>query len=1204
MKELFITFLLSIIVIGSSFGQQDNGILSAEISDSEWDERYIKPNNYFGFSLDEERYFESLKDLSNKDQQQRTFELPMPDGSIEVFVLQAYDIMEEELAKKYQDIRAFRGHHQLKQEYRIHLSISPSGLDAALETDHGLALIHKVSGEDQNLYASYWLEDYPNSVNGVESFHCDVDHEQEELYDAVHAANDGHKNNKSAADYDLLRYRVAIATTGEFSNKYGGTENSVMAEVVTILNKVNLALHRDAGIELQLINNTEQVFFYTASTDPYTNGNTGAMLGENGPVLRNRLGSANYDIGHVFGTNAGGLASLGSVCQGNKENGVSCQFGNYSSTNFFIIVAHEMGHQFSATHTFNNCEGNETPGTAFEPGSGNTIMSYSGAGCAMWNQNINDAYYHINSIQRIWNFTRDQGAASECAAKIETDNECPEINIPYTSGFYIPLKTPFELEGQAIDANGDNMTFTWEQYDLGAPVPPGQLPRGDAPHFKFNPPVNEPYRSFPSLQNILNRNFFDRLDYLPDSTRLMTYRFTARDNNAEAGAVSWEEFSFYVTDEAGPFAVVQPNNGESLTAGVYNFINWDPAESQLAPVNCANVDIMISLNGGLTFPDTLAKATPNDGRALVLIPEDVLGENNVRIKIKCSESIFFDISDRNSNVVAPSEPGYVGIIEPEYQEICLPEEAKIVIETKSILDYDSTVFVNYDLSFTDGVQVDLASDRLTPGENLDLTVQMDEEIAGDTLVIQVQLFNNKDTFEYTSRILAISNNFGDQVLLSPADGISGGSLVPDFEWTRSADARSYQLQIATNASFGSQFIVYEENVTGTSIQKPITLDGSTIYYWRVNAINKCGTHITGKVNVYATEVLSCSEYSYTGGPIRISPNGTPEVQMILTVVESGPVNDLNVLNVSASHDFVGDLSAKIISPDGGTEVKLWSNQCANRTTVSASFDDEATEEFDCLYLSTPGPAIEPEEPLANFNGLEQFGNWTLVVEDNSGGSGGELESFAIEVCAASFPATPERLVNEILRMDPSTQENITSDLLAYGHQDIEDREIIFAVTKTTTKGVLRSGTRVIGLGQGFRMSDILDGRVTYEHTSGQDDEWDSFEFIVYNTAGTLAGPVDEFRIQIGEPVNNTEELNQSLKIYPNPNSANVAYIDLPYADDWNIEMLGIDGKRVAIDYQTFGHSAKLSWSALTPGIHIVRIFNSKDNFTSKLIIAE
>lgn len=1204
MKKILVIFVLQFLLTCITFAQHSSEIQALELHASDWSEKYLVPEDYFGFSFQENQLISDLQDLSNDQDYFTTIELPLPNGKMDYFSVQAYEIMEKGLAKNHPDIKAFKGYNQWNPENKIYLTISDQkGLDVIYETDAGISLIHKIS-DRENYYASYLLKDCPIGQEGISAFQCDVEHDHNDANDLV-AALDKKDRTKSAENYDLLRYRIAVACTGEFASKYGGTINSVTSEIVSILNKVNLALHRDVGIELQLINDNEDVLFFTASSDPYTNGNTGAMIGENGPVLRNRLGSSSYDIGHVFGTNGGGLAALGSVCQGNKENGVSCQFGNYSSTNFFIIVAHELGHQFSATHTFNNCQGNETSGTAYEPGSGNTIMSYSGAGCGSptnnWNQSVNDPYYHVNSIQRIRNFTRDQGPGSECAQNIETDNECPEVSIPYESGFYIPVKTPFELQGEATDINGDDLTYTWEEYDLGPVVPVRELPRGTAPHFKFNPPTDVPYRSFPSLQNILSNNFLDRLDYLPDSTRPMTFRFTARDNNEEAGAVSWDEFNFFITAEAGPFRVLQPSNGESLLAGVYNFINWDPAQSQLAPVNCSNVDIMISTDGGLTFNDTLVADAPNDGRALVLIPQSLLGEENVRIKIKCSESIFFDLSDRNSNVIEPSEPSYVGIIEPEYQEICLPEKANIQIETKSILDYDSTVFVKYDLNFTDGVQIDLASDRLVPGESLNFTVEMDEDIAGDTLEVYVQLFNNKDTFEYVSRILAISNNFSDQELLLPEDGISGGSLIPSFEWTKSADARSYQFQLATNASFDNSFIIYEEQLSGTRIEKPITLDGSTIYYWRVNTINKCGIFETGNINVFSTEVLSCKEYSYSGGPVRISSNGTPEVEMTLTVVESGPVNDLNVLDISASHSFVGNLSAKLISP-AGTEVKLWSNKCANRTTIAASFDDEATEEFDCLFLSTPGPAIEPEEPLANFNGEEQFGNWTLVVNDNAGGDGGELESFKVEVCAAAYPDAPDRLVNEQLSMNPATIETINSNLLAYGHPNVEDRNVIFAMTRPTAKGQIKSGARVIGVGQGFRMSDILAGNITYEHQSGATDEWDSFEFIVYNTEGPIAGPVDIFNIKIGNPVGVQERENQLINIYPNPNGMRMAYLDLPYESNWEMQMLSMDGRKVPVNYSLLGQKAKLSWGDIHSGVYLIKLFNAKDQFTTRLFI--
>jgi hypothetical protein len=72
-------------------------------------------------------------------------------------------------------------------------------------------------------------------------------------------------------------------------------------------------------------------------------------------------------------------------------------------------------------------------------------------------------------------------------------------------------------------------------------------------------------------------------------------------------------------------------------------------------VNCANVNILISADGGNTFKMLLAN-TPNDGSQAVAMPS-VLG-SKYRIKVEAVGNIFFDISNADFTL---SNSGSVGI---------------------------------------------------------------------------------------------------------------------------------------------------------------------------------------------------------------------------------------------------------------------------------------------------------------------------------------------------------------------------------------------------------------------------------------------------------------------------------------------------------------------------------------------------------------
>ena len=75
-----------------------------------------------------------------------------------------------------------------------------------------------------------------------------------------------------------------------------------------------------------------------------------------------------------------------------------------------------------------------------------------------------------------------------------------------------------------------------------------------------------------------------------------------------------------VNGTAGPFTVSAPNTAVTYAGNSSQTVTWNVAGTTANGVNCANVDILLSTDGGLTYPYTLAAATPNDGTQAVTIP--------------------------------------------------------------------------------------------------------------------------------------------------------------------------------------------------------------------------------------------------------------------------------------------------------------------------------------------------------------------------------------------------------------------------------------------------------------------------------------------------------------------------------------------------------------------------------------------------------
>lgn len=107
-----------------------------------------------------------------------------------------------------------------------------------------------------------------------------------------------------------------------------------------------------------------------------------------------------------------------------------------------------------------------------------------------------------------------------------------------------------------------------------------------------------------------------------------------------------------VSAAAGPFAVTVPNTAVSWPAMSTQTVTWNVAGTDTAPVSAASVDILLSTDGGTTFPVALAASAPNNGSANVTVP--VASTTTARVRVQAVGNIFFDISNTNFTITAPA----------------------------------------------------------------------------------------------------------------------------------------------------------------------------------------------------------------------------------------------------------------------------------------------------------------------------------------------------------------------------------------------------------------------------------------------------------------------------------------------------------------------------------------------------------------------
>jgi chitodextrinase len=611
------------------------------------------------FQLDVNQLQQSLtsapKRFASNAQSNVLVSFPNAQGQLEQFRVKESTNMDAALAARYPNIKSYIGQGVNTPTSTIYFSLSPLGLQTmVIKADQSAEFIEPYT-TDLNTYAVYRKSDKAASLT---PFECKV---VETVNAEIRTTTAARPN---ADDATLRTFRLAMSVTGEYTVYFGGTKALALAAINNTMTRVNGVFEKDFGARMTLIANTDAVIYTSASTDPYSAaaaGSGGAWNAELQNTLTSVIGEANYDVGHLFGASGGGgnAGCIGCVCtNGSKGSGfTSPNDGIPSGDNFDIdYVAHELGHQFGANHTFT--QSNEGTGVQMEPGSGSTIMGYAGI-TSVDVQPHSDAYFHAVSIQQVTNNIKTK----TCQVNTATGNAVPTANagLDYT----VPKSTPFMLTGAGTDANGDVLTYAWEQMNSQTNATAPNATKTTGVNFRSYTPTTSTVRYFPKMSSVLTGATTTAgsevtVEALPSVARTLNFRLTVRDNRASGAANNSDDMVVTVNATAGPFTVSAPNTAVSYVGGTSQTVTWAVAGTTANGVNCANVDILLSTNGGTTW-STLLAATPNDGTQAVTIP-NTPGTTN-RIMVKGTNHIFFDVSNTNftitsgtTDTVAPTAP--------------------------------------------------------------------------------------------------------------------------------------------------------------------------------------------------------------------------------------------------------------------------------------------------------------------------------------------------------------------------------------------------------------------------------------------------------------------------------------------------------------------------------------------------------------------
>ena len=569
--------------------------------------------------------------------------LPLPSGELVKFKLQASQVMSNGLAEKFPQIKTFTGFDIENPANTGRFDYGPKGFYGVF--NYQGQRIYVDPEQQENVYVSYKDKNAHSHSKIKQGAPIKRAHSLIQHRDLKVLMQNQSTEQSEAIPNSHITYRIAFATTGEYAQYHGGSKDKVMAALVTMVNRLNDVYERDLAMRFELVADNDKLIFLDPEADPFANTDQDIdILSEK---INQLIGEQSYDIGHLVGTGGGGLAGFEVVCTEYKAEGITGSEEPSNDAFHIDYVAHEIGHQLGADHTFNGqqgaCIGNRAENSAYEPGSGSTIMGYTGICDEQDLQPNSDPYFHIHSLDQMNTFSR-LGAGKTCG--VHKDRASAQPSVDAGKDYVIPARTPFKLVGSATSTSGEALTYSWQQFNLGPASADKQqdaVDDGQRPLFRTFNPVAEPTRTVPQISDVLTGTLNFGEAYAT-TNRNLDFRLIVRDGK---GGVSDDAMQIKVIANDQGFSVTLPDASSAWRTSE-QLVKWHTAGTEQAPVACEKVDILLSEDAGQSFKKVLAEGVANSGEYTVQL-ENIVTEQ-ARLQVKCSDNIFFAVNTGNFTI--------------------------------------------------------------------------------------------------------------------------------------------------------------------------------------------------------------------------------------------------------------------------------------------------------------------------------------------------------------------------------------------------------------------------------------------------------------------------------------------------------------------------------------------------------------------------
>ncbi len=188
------------------------------------------------------------------------------------------------------------------------------------------------------------------------------------------------------------------------------------------------------------------------------------------------------------------------------------------------------------------------------------------------------------------------------------------------------------------------------------------------------------------------------------------------------------------------------------------------------------------------------------------------------------------------------------------------------------------------------------------------------------------------------------------------------------------------------------------------------LRGSTSQHGRMN-VGKAAAALGGSPSTPTTPVVTTpapQRRNYSTAGFQFLADATSRssttTNIPINVADDIAIEDLNV-SLNISHTWVGDLTIRLIAPDG-TTVTLLRRRGGNGDNLQVTIDDQAIANPSSIAAASKiYGSFRGEQALSAFQGHSAKGRWTLQVIDQARGDVGYLQSVQLQIVPKANNAT-------------------------------------------------------------------------------------------------------------------------------------------------------------------------------------------------------